>query len=349
MLKRTCPSLGLAAALALLAPVAASQVVISEIEFTPRSAEGQWIEIVNLGTTTVELTGWSLYLATATPSQPQNYWFGFPSGTSLASGKLLRVHWLAPVKASTATDIYTGNTVLHFLFGLFAEPLDPTRGALALMNTQLNNQVNDPKAILDWVSWGTTGFKRESNAISNGRWAAGTFAPPAVGTPTPTLAYSYVNSAGVHSGSDWMRDTTPTPGVENLGGAAATSYGTDCRLWLTAPIRLVATGVPLHGNLDFALAIDRDLLPDEAAVVALWGAHGDGSIKFLSCPIWLDLATLLPPVLVPKTGTKAKLPLAGVPQDTVAGLTLSWQWVVIDFANNRLGLTQGMDTKFGVK
>jgi hypothetical protein len=349
MLTRTCPSLGLAAALALLAPVAASQVVISEIEFTSRNGEGQWIELVNLGTSTVELTGWSLYLATATPSQPQNYWFGFPTGTSLASGKLLRVHWLAPVKPSTATDIYTGNLVLQFLFGLFAEPLDPTRGALALMNTQLNNQVNDPKAILDWVSWGTTGFKREANAISNGRWASGTFAPPATGTPVPTLAYTYANSAGVHKGSDWMRDTTPTPGAENLGGAAATSYGTDGRLWLTAPIRLAANGVPLHGHLDFALAIDRDLLPDEAGIVALWGARSDGSIKFFGCPLWLDLATLLPPILVAKTGSKARLSFESVPYDPVAGLTVSWQWVVIDFANNRLGFTQGMDTKFGTK
>ena len=35
----------------------------------------------------------------------------------------LRVHWMVPVQPSTITDVYTGNTVFHFLYGFGAEEL----------------------------------------------------------------------------------------------------------------------------------------------------------------------------------------------------------------------------------
>lgn len=331
------------------APKLTSQlVVLSEIEF-----QGQWIEIVNLGQKEADLGEWSLYLATQTPNTPQNYWWGFPRGTKLQPGAFVRVHWLAKIQQSTATDIYTGDTLFHFLFGLFAESLDPNRGALALFSTQANNQMNDRSKIMDWVSWGTTGFKRENLAVDNGRWKAGTTAPAATGTPLPSIAYDYSAPAGVHEGSDWFRDSTPSPGKDNVGGASAALYGTACTFGTAQLAQQVLNSKPYHGNLDFYLGIGRDLSAQEFPLI-LFGARGDGSFKFFDCPYWLSLQ--LSPIVVPvaKQGTTARFSFTGIDPDFIAGLQIASIWIVFEADAQLqkitgLAFTQGAEFKFGTK
>lgn len=324
----------------------AQRVVISEIEFTSRT-DGQWIELANLGTQNADLTGWSLYQATLTQNKAQNYWWGFPRGTTIAPGEFLRVHWLKAVRTPPpAGSIDTGNTVHHFLFGLFAEPLDVQRGALALFNTQSNAQVNDREKIQDWVSWGTTGFKREDLAIQNNRWKANSFAPTATTSPTPTLAYDYTSPLGVHEGSFWFRDNTPTPGADNLGGAVVSVYGTSCQGNLTALAQQEVNGKPISGNRDFYTGIDRPLATTEFPL-ALLGARGDGSLKLFGCPYWLDTTNPAVVILVQKAGTVGRLNFGSLDPKLLEGLQFSMFWCVADFANDRLGFTNGVQLKFG--
>ena len=172
---------GLAAAVGLLALPATSQVVISEINFSAQDAnDDQWIEIANLGGGTAELNGWSLYLATSTPGVPGNYWFGFPQGTELAAGEILRVHWGAPIPEEDPgeLEIYTGTALVNFMFGYGYEPLATQGGALGLLSTQNNQLMNTPAIIRDWVSWGGGGYAREDLAVQNGSWVEGTAVTP---------------------------------------------------------------------------------------------------------------------------------------------------------------------------
>src|SRR5688572_24630196 len=137
---------------ALLAGTAPAQVLLSEINFVPQNAgDDQWIELTNTSNAQVDLTTWSLYQATNTFGMPNNYWFGFPPGTRIPAGGYLRVHWRAaiPTTPPPATDVYTGNTVYHFLFGYAAEALAPASGALALFNSQQNIHMNDPAFLQD--------------------------------------------------------------------------------------------------------------------------------------------------------------------------------------------------------
>ncbi len=326
-------------------PALTAQVVISEIEFQPRNGEGQWIELANLSSQTVVIGGWSLYQATMTVGRPQNYWYAFPPQTAIAPGKFLRVHWLAKIKPSTKTDVFTGNTLFHFLFGLFAEKLDRNRGALALFNTQINRQMNDPQRMLDWVSWGTTGFKREKIAIQGKRWTQGSSAPPATGSPAPTLAYDYDNFAGAHRGKDWFRDFTPTPGKGNLGGAFAVSYGKPCQGTLDTVGTLVANGKPTDGNRDFYLGIGRPLRSVEF-VLALLNTRGNGQLKLFGCPYQL-LSTIPATVLfVPKTGAAARLRFGAVDPKLLAGLQFAAQFAIADVVHDKLGLTNGVEMRF---
>ena len=326
---------------------ARAQVVISEIEFTSRNSEGQWIEIANLGTSEVDLSAWSIYQATQTPSRVQNYWWGFPTGTRIAGGSFLRVHWLEAPRASTATDVWTGDTVFHFLFGLFAENLDPNRGALALMNTQSSTQVNDAARVMDWVSWGTTGFKREELAVRNNRWKDGTAAPAATGSPAPTLAYDYTNFAGIHEGSFWFRDSSPTPGKTNLSGAVAIVYGTGCKGTLNETPSLDVNGKPIAGNRDFYVGVDRALLPTEFAM-ALIGARGDGSFNVFGCPFLLNLQVGATPLLIEKSGNLARILFGNLDPTILEGIQLAVQIAVFEPKPiEHLGFTDAVELVFG--
>lgn len=285
------------ATLALFAGTArdlSSQVVISEINFTPQQqGDDQWIEILNLGSTKVDLTTWSIYQATATPNRPQNYWFGFPAGVELQPGAYLRVHWLAPIKpGAKLPELYTGDTVYHFLFGLKAEPLSPSAGALALMNTQQNIRMNDPKAIQDWVSWGKSGLKRESLAVNGGRWLRGQFVQSPV--QKDSLALIYSRNAEPTPASAFFRDSSPTPLAHNHPSAATASYGTPCSVGVVAPPVLRDLSIPAPGNRDFGLRV-TPTTSGHQVLLAFSPGRGTGSIKFGPCILRISPA---PPTFV---------------------------------------------------
>ena len=71
-----------AVAIALCLPSLPGQVVISEVEFT---AGSQWIELLNRGNASVDLSGWSIYHATKTANRPNDYWWPIPTGTMTTS------------------------------------------------------------------------------------------------------------------------------------------------------------------------------------------------------------------------------------------------------------------------
>jgi hypothetical protein len=331
--------------LALAAPSLASQVVISEVGF---DSGKQWIEIQNLGNSAEDVSTWSIYQATQTPNKPQNYWWAFPRGTSIGGGKFLRVHWLQFVANCPANNLCTGTTIFHFMFGLFAEPLDQSRGALALFSTQLSNQMNNPTKIQSWVSWGTSGFKREDVAIQANRWTKNSAAPAPSGLPLPSLAFAYTNPSGPNSATDWFLDSTPTPGKENLGGAFATSYGVACQGTLTQIARQFVNSVPAHGNKNYLLGIDRPLLANELALLLL-SIRGDGKILVRNCPYWLNPLVVPFVLFVPKVGNIAQFSFNAISPDALGGMQFSTQWGVFDVVNDKLGLTNGVQMRFGMK
>lgn len=329
------------------APTARAQVVLSEIDFATRVGVGPWIEITNRGSAPVDLSAWSIYLATKTATAPQNYWWGFPRGTSLAAGAFLRVHWMAPKQTATTTDIYTGNRVSDFLFGLWSEPLSSTSGALALMSTQSSSLVNDSNYIVDWVSWGDTGFRRENLAIKKGRWTANSQAPGASSATPPSLAYDYSQLTGRSSGQLWFRDSTPTPLRENLGGARADRYGTPCQGQLTRAVDLVAIGMPALGNRGFKLMLDRPCLTGEAPF-GMFNVRGDGTLKLLGCTYWLDKNSEAFTALMPRDAQGyGQISFNGIPDSALAGATISAQWAIVEPARMAVGFTSAITLRFG--
>lgn len=336
--------LGLALLSTLFAGTARAQVVISEIEFT----EG-WIELTNRGTAAVDISKWSIYQATKTVNRPQNYWFGIPGEVKLQPAEFIRIHWMKPIPTTNndPTEIYTGDTVFHFLFGLWAEKLDNTSGALALVSSQANNDMNTPSLIVDWVSWGTSGFKREDLAVQAGRWTQDSVAPASLATPLPSLAYSYTNDGKRKSGADWFLDSSPTPKADNLGGAFAKAYGTSCVTNQLPIANQITNGVPTKGHNDFFWGIDRTLGTTEFGLVMLGTANTMGTlIPTLGCSLYVDL----PPAVfeyVPTDGqgfSRLKIDPDTLPG--LAGFPIGSQWLVADFASSALGFTNGMELQF---
>ncbi len=335
---------GLLLTSALITSTIRSQVVISEIGF---DSKDQWIEIYNPTQKTFTLTGWSIYQATLTKNKPQNYWFGFPKGTQIDGGAFLRVHWLSPIKPSTKTDLYTGNTVFHFLFGLFAESLDPSKGALALMNTQSNTKMNTASSFKDWVSWGTSGFKRETLAGVNNLWLKNSFAPVPSGTPLPSLAYDYSTLGKIHSGKEWFLDGTPTPGKGNTGGAFVKTYGTSCNSGLSTLANLTAIGIPASGAKNFSVGIDRTLSPQEFAIFFVGPKPGNGAAKIFACSYWLDPLSPVIIGLLPKVGGQARFPLNASAIANFSGVHVYMTMGVVIPGTNKAGLTNGLEIQFG--
>jgi len=277
----------LLAAISCLAASAPSQIVITEVYFTPGiSNDDEWIELRNLGTTSVNISTWSIYFATDTPGRAQNYWFALPANTSISSQSSLRVHWMVPYQAKNLSEIFTGNSVFHFLFGYGAEELgDAANGALALLSTQNNALMNNASVFRDWVTWGngwTAGNRpiREDLAIQNQRWVANA----SVSTPRPgdSIALIYTSQAEPTPVSAFFHDATPTPVLPNnpISGlnhenASFTvlerPQGTPLQPCTgtggTAPV-VTALSVPTDGNVDFGLRLSN-LVPGQLAVLIL--------------------------------------------------------------------------------
>lgn len=300
-------------ALSCLPAAAAAQVVISEVNLTPQDpGDDRWIEIRNLGASKVDLETWTVYQATKTVGTVKNYWFGFPKGTELQSGAYLRLHWMVPVKPTTPTDMYTGDTIYHFMFGYGAEPLSAKEGALALISSQQNLDMNDPKFFRDWVSWGSGNFKREDIAAAAGQWLLGSFVPAPANKES--IAWISFREASPTPVTAWFRDASPTPGKDNHPGSALGEFGTNCAAGTAPAPNLVVSSVATPGNQDFGFRVDGT---NTNQIVALFlaAAPGSGSISIGPCRLWIEI-TPLPLVFsqsggVPSTNFPFPIPTSG--------------------------------------
>lgn len=254
------------------APLSAQDVLLSEVR---ADAGGRWIELHNRSAATVDLSSWSLHFASRTVGTSQNYWWAFPAGTTLAGGGFLRVHWFqAAVGNAPPNELFTGNTAWDFLFGLGGETLRADRGALGLFRSQIDSMMSTASIVEDWVSWGDSGFQREHLAVTNGRWTHGQQAP-AIAAGTSLARDVALLGLGVPHAAQWFTDNTPTPLLPNTTGASVSSYGDSCAVaghhLLGAPA-LRASGMPLLGNAQFALALDHTTGIYGEHVIVVWSA-----------------------------------------------------------------------------
>lgn len=338
---------GMTLALAWSAQPLRSQVSLSEIDFATRSGAGPWVEITNRGSTTVDLSNWSLYYESTTANTPRNYWWGFPSGTKIDAGKFLRVHWFVDRKPATATDLYTGKTLFDFLFGLWAEPLSSSSGAMALMATQRANEVNQATFMRDWVQWGATGFRRSTLASQAGIWTANTSAAGNNAATPPSLAYDYRSNNGRRDGSMWFRDETPTPLTENLGGASLAFFGAPCRGGIKTAPDLRAIGLPVLGNRGFALRASRGTVSGEVAV-AFFNPRGPGLLRLAGCPYYLDPSgPALSAIMLPDSSGLPTLGFNTTPDRVIAGIKITTQWAFINVTPFAGGMTRAIELQFG--
>lgn len=334
----------LAAAAAWLgSAVLPGQVVINEINFTVQQAgDDQWVELVNLTSNKTDLSTWSLYQATKTASQPGNYWFGFPPGTEIAPFSFLRVHWNVPVKPSTATDIYTGNTVFHFLFGYGAESISKLSGAFALVSTQQNLQMNFPGVYVDWVQWGATGFLREDIAVAAGRWVAGNLIPSP--TANHAIALDRNRQAEPTPSSAFFRDGSPTPGTDNIGNAAYGSYGTSCSSGSIAPLPFLdVLSIPALGNADFGLRVGNSKASQQGVLFFSVSQNAAG-FPIFGCNVWVGVPEpiIAQPITMANGVTNIPLPLLS---GTLTEGTVFLQVIIAE--NLDLAFTQGLAVSLG--
>ncbi|MHC4813094.1 MAG: lamin tail domain-containing protein [Planctomycetota bacterium] len=329
-----------------------AQVVISEIHLSPATAtEAQWIELVNLGTAPQDLSNWSIYQATKTPNRPQNYWFAIPAQTVLPAGKIMRIAWGAKITSTNPLDIETGDNVKNFLFGLGFEPFNPKKGALALMNTNLNSKVNDPASFEDWVSWGESGFKRESLAVTAELWTENQFIPAPTAKESIALA-SYLQEEPTPL-SAFFLDHTPTPLVNNHLDAIWTDCPVPpcpkpCATGGAKLARLWFAGVPTDGNTDFAFTIDNTRGPVFREVVFLLINTGIGNQdKFMGCPIHVtSIASSVIYGPIPTTFNTTRIPVSlNVPG--AAGVWLDYQAVVGSFGSLDISTSNLLDLRIG--
>lgn len=326
-------------------------VYLSEIR---ADAGESWIELHNRGTTTANIGTWTLHCATTTPGMPNNYWWPLPLGTTLAPGAYLRVHWFAEEPAlPVAGNLYTGTSPYGFLFGLGGEPLQGAEGCAALFASQSNTQMNSSTTLRDWVSWGTYGFQRENLAIAAGLWQNGRYVQSI--EPEASIARD-PDAIGVtpHADESWFLDYTPTPLLPNITGAVVQSYGTACTLpgnQLLGVPELRATSLPLYGNSQFGLIVDRTTgIYGEFVLIGFsGGAAPPGMPSILppysgvACQESINALQLISTWLVPASiiGTNFALPLDNYPPQIV-GVELHAQALILQLLPNANPPYQGL-------
>lgn len=314
-------------------------VYLSEIR---TDASESWIEVHNRGGATADISNWSLHCATATQGMPNTYWWPFPTGTTLAPGAFLRVHWFItepPVPVSG--NFYTGTSPYGFLFGLSGEALSGNEGAAALFATQSSTQMSSSLMVRDWVSWGSSGFQREILAVSAGLWQQGR-ATPSIESGTSIARDPDTIGVTAHPDESWFLDYTPTPMMPNVTGAVVQPYGTACTLpgnHLLGVPELRASSLPLYGNNQFSLVIDHTTgIYGEFVLIAFSGGSappGLGSIlptySGIACHESIDTTQIISTWLAPAMliGTQFAMPLDNFPLEII-GVELHAQALVIE-------------------
>ncbi len=358
-LRRTTAAFLATLALAGATRLCAQDVILSEIY---ANGADRWIELHNLGQASVDLSTWSLYSSSQTQSQslPQNYWWPFPAGTSLGADAFLRVHWnVAAPGPATPGELYTGTSPYGFLFGLGGGPLSAARGALALLGSQENAQMNSAAVVRDWVSWGEHGFPRESLAVQVGLWTPNLHCPA---IPAGQSLARNAATVGLMSSRDleWFVDPTPTPLQSNVTGAAVTSYGQTCLMpghhLLGTPL-LRARSLPLIGNLQFGYSIDNTTgVYGESLLFAFSTGAAPVSLPSLLpimpgtvCREAIDTRFVVATMFLRTHVMRTDIPLSlGSLSPAMAGLELHAQAMVFDWLPNAWPPFQGLTNALAV-
>ena len=316
----------------------AQSVILSEIH-----PEESWVELHNLDHHAVDLSAWSIYLATDTPGRPNNYWWGFPTGSTIQANGYLRIHWLSPLPASpTPNEIHTGVTPPYFLFGLGADPLPADRGAMALLTSRFNSLMNSPSIFAAWVSWGASGFAREHLAEQANVWVEG-HATGAI-TANHSLARNPTINNPLAPEQAWFRDGTPTPLQPNIAGAETQTIGRPCAPLghrLLGTPQLVSRSSPIIGNSDFQLLVTNTTgLLFETCVTAFAMAESPANSPNLLpaipggelCRQWIDPSSILAITWTPASLLETHVPfsLQHTPA-ALAGTRFYVQSIVFDF------------------
>ncbi|MEZ6038573.1 MAG: lamin tail domain-containing protein [Planctomycetota bacterium] len=336
LLRHLC---ALSAVTAITHTATAQAVYLSEVR-----ADGQeaWIELHNRGTTTTDLSTWSLHVSSHTPGMPKDYWWAFPAGTALQPDQYLRVHWhQSPNGPVQPGDLYTGTSYYGFLFGLGSEPLHGSEGAVALVRSQSNSMTDAPAAFVDWVAWGVGGHLREYVAVAAGLWSP-THATPAIPNGSSVARDVAQMDAVADADQAWFIDHSPTPLGPNVTGALAEGYGSACTLpgnHLLGLPTLTASSAPLIGDGSFALRVGNTtgLFGEFVLIGFSAGAAPQGLPSIL--PAWsgvgcheaIDITQLVATWIVPAQlwTTTIPLPLSGL-GPAVTGAELHAQTLVID-------------------
>ena len=349
----------LALAASFLAPSLRSQVVISEVEFTSRNNEGQWIELYNMGQGSVDLSKWSIGIEKRSVTGNKQYFFGFPKDTTVESNKFVRIHWMAKVQGNqvcpnkNGIEVFTGDTIYHFLFGLGADSLNGPAGAIGLFDSQVSTEVAQKEHVVDWVQWGSTNWLREGIAIAAGQWETATFAPgvDTSATTVPTLAYDYRTPTTPTSGFDnWFLDDQPTPCADNTGGGAfMSSYGKSCKGNLDVPPTLSGNGIPkrgVGGGTDFEkFKLTASPVTASKGEIGIWlFAAAKGELPFFQCTLYTELATLNVIPMI-SNGSDAEIRFDAIPTSILPGITLANQAVVASAKG--LAFSNGLEYRFG--
>ena len=315
-------ALSFAAGLALLACGARAQVVISEVMIHPKAGGDvgyEWIELTNVSSSTVSLSGWCLFVGTRSAvsgNKPGNYWWPFPKtgpGSTIPAGGRVVIQWLQKGTNRHVQDpkgdydeIYTGTTVFDFLFGLFHYDSSKTPpesdmalpndgGSLGLVRTQENAKVLLPGFWADYLEYGKAGFLYESVPAKAGIWKAGSFVPlPPGATEWPlgqTLAYGYTGNAPYN----YWRADRPTKGHPNAVGATRATYGQGCACRGTTPMFCDLPVPAVLGSKDFAFHF-TGALPSKPVFLFVSPKKADRTFFGCSVLVDLDLVLILPPV-----------------------------------------------------
>ena len=326
-------------------------VILSEVR---ADTSQRWVEIHNRGAFVANLSTWSLYYATATPGQPQRYWWPFPTGTTLAPGGYLRVFWFQNQTTTPAPDEhYTGTSPYGFLFGLGGEQLHGHSGAFALLDTQQSSQVGSPTRYVDWVSWGQNGFMREPLAVQNGVWTAGVNAPAI--PPGHSLArhVAVIGAVPTHE-QQWFLDSSPTPMANNISGMVVTNYGQGCTAnghHLLGMPQLQTASLPLLGNAQFGYTVQNTtgFFGESMLLVFSAGAAPASQTSMLpflpgpSCQESIHTGQIIGGMILPTNVMETHVPLslAGLPR-SMSGIELHCQAMVFDWLPHAYPPFQGV-------